>query len=120
MDEFEADWARVSPWIKAALKYDPTHNIDDVKARIVARQARLWAGTACAVVTEIFTWPRMKTLQVWLAGGDLTELREVWKPVIEDFARAEGCSLVVITGRQGWGRALGYEPATYSCVKDLT
>jgi hypothetical protein len=118
--DFEAEWARCSPWIEAALEWaGPTHLIEDVKAAIEAGEAGFWPFPNCAAVTELHTWPRMRSLNVWLAGGDLTELVETALPNVETFARDQGCRMIVIPGRKGWSRALGYKPACYSCTKEL-
>lgn len=117
--DFEAEWDRCSAWIEAALAYDPTHNLDDVREAVLTDRARFWPGHACAIVTEVSTWPRMKTGHIWLAGGDMIEMQHVFQPQIEAHFRAEGCALSIITGRRGWSRIADYRPTAFSCVKEL-
>lgn len=116
---FEAEWTRCAAWIAAALEHDPTHSLDDVKAVVLEGRVRFWPGQACAIVTEISVWPRMKTGHFWLAGGDLAEIHEVLQPMIEAYFRDQGCAQSIITGRRGWSRVTGYTPVAYSCVKEL-
>lgn len=118
---FEDEWARCAPWIEAALEHGgATHALEDIEALVRAREARFWAGREAAVVTEVQTWPRMKVLNVWLAGGDLAELRDELRPLVEAYGVAEGCQRMLVPGRQGWARALGYRPQFWICTKELT
>lgn len=85
----------------------------------MAGNARLWLGERSAAVTQIEEHPRLKALTVWLAGGDLGELKDVLLPQAEAFARAQGCRFLAVTGRQGWARTLGYRPIHWTCAKEL-
>ena len=117
----DEEWARVAPWLDAALDFMPvrTHGLSDVRAAIECGDAQLWAGRKCAVVTQLEIHPLVTALSVWLAGGDLIEIRDEIQPVAEAWARARGCRFIVATGRQGWGRALGYKPIHWTCAKEL-
>jgi hypothetical protein len=119
---FEQEWARCRPWIEAANAYGlGTHAIDDVRDAILAGEAHFWPGENCAVVTEFDCFPRLKSLHFWLCGGDLTELVEILRPRIEDWAKAEGCTRFTTCGRAGWQRVMarhGYSPTWHVCSKD--
>lgn len=118
----EGEWERVRPWIQAALEYaGGTHTIEDVLAAIEAERAFLLVGERSALVCEIETFPRMKVLHIWLAGGDLEELRSL-NDQMDDMARTLGCSRVTISGRKGWERALydlDYRPMYFTVAKDI-
>jgi hypothetical protein len=118
---FETEWARCSAWLQAALDATPAgHTLDDVKALVERREARLWSGRASAMVTELQVWPQEKWLLFWLAGGDLDELVNELRPMAEDYARENGCSRSIIIGRPGWERALtGYRRVAVSLAKEL-
>lgn len=119
----EAEWARCSPWIDAALAHaGRTHDLADVLELIKAGDAQFWPGRGAAMVTEVTDFPRAKVLSLWLAGGDLGELINELRPKAEAWGRAQGCAQVTILGRSGWERALrdcGYEPAARLVMKDL-
>ncbi|TAK98939.1 MAG: hypothetical protein EPO08_17705 [Rhodospirillaceae bacterium] len=66
---------------------------------------RLWAGEKSAIVTEIVTFPRLKAVNCFLVGGDLSELFMIEKKIVE-YAKAEGCSRITGGGRFGWTRVL--------------
>lgn len=114
------EWDRCEPWLIDALdRSPPTHTIDDVRTAVMRGEAKLWAGRNAAAVTQIEVHPQLKALSVWLAGGDLEELRDEMLPQAEVFAREQGCRYVAVTGRQGWARALGYRPLHWTCAKEL-
>ena len=117
-------WARCRPFIAAALERGTGgHAISDVEAGIEAGVYHFWPGARCAVVTEIWSLPRARILNLWLLGGDLKELLAL-RPRIEDWARAQGCARVLGGGpRRGWARVLaplGYRPEWIIYCKDLS
>lgn len=99
-------WPAVRHLIAEALEYAHGHSPEDVLARIQGGQSQLWVVekdmliVGCAV-TEVCSYPRSRTLQIWLLCGiDL----EKWKPCIaqlETFAKAQGCDFIEATGRRG-------------------
>jgi hypothetical protein len=116
------EWDRCRGWIEAALPFaGGTHTIGDVREAVEAGRALLLAGKSSAMVCEVQAYPRSKSFHIWLAGGDLDELRSA-QPQLEDFARRLGCSRISIAGRRGWVRAiedLGYEEKFTTIVKEI-
>ena len=95
--------------------------MDDVKRALFENRAQFWPGKNAAIVTEIQTYPNDKAIQVWLAGGDMAEILAM-APGIESWARLQGCTTVLIEGRQGWAKVLreqGYAPFSYTARKVL-
>lgn len=126
MDGAVIAWARCKPYIEAALLKSPGgYLIDDVAAGIEAGDFQFWPGANCAVVTEIYHYPRSKALNFWLLGGDLKELLAM-RPYVEAWAKAQGCTRVMGGGmaeKRGWGRVLrafGYRPRWTIYTKELT
>lgn len=117
---FDEEWDRCAPWIEAALVHaNGTHTLGDVKASVIRRDARFWAGRNAAMVTEVNDYPQFKALNFWLAGGDLAELRDEMRPAAEAWAKTLGCRYAAVIGRLGWARALGYRPIHHTCAKEL-
>jgi hypothetical protein len=117
-------WARCRPYIVAALAQGGyTHTPEDVRRLVEAGAAHFWPGRRCAVVTEFWTAPRIKTLNFWLLGGELKELLRL-RPGIEAWAAAQGCRRALGGGvHPGWARVLksaGYAPGWTVFCKDLT
>ncbi len=118
---FEAEWARCAPWLDAALARDGGFfALEDVAAAIGRGEAQFWPGKRSAIVTQFWTFPRARALHFWLAGGDLSEITDQMQPVIEAWARDQGCQRSIIAGRRGWLKALpDYRPLWTAMSKDL-
>lgn len=101
------EWERCKPWIEAALGYARgTHSIGSVEAGMASGQYVFWNGNKSAGITEIHQFPHAKFLHVFLAGGDLDEIRDVLIPIWRHYARRVGCTKLTLCGRRGWERAL--------------
>lgn len=95
--------------------------LDDVAKAIVENKAQFWPGANSVIITEIQDYPSEKVIQVWVAGGDMEEIMSM-APGIEAWARLQGCTAVLVEGRQGWARVLsdkGYKPFSYTAKKVL-
>ena len=117
-----AEWARCKPWIEAALEYAFGYTIDDVWQAVEDGEAIFWPGRASAVITQVWIFPQAKALNYWLAGGDLDELVNEMRPLIEERAKAAGLTHIIIAGRGGWTRALratGYAPIWTALGKEI-
>jgi hypothetical protein len=108
--------------IEAALEYSGgTHNFDDVRAGIESGHMQLWATKNAAAVTEILKYARKKTLNVFLAAGDMDEIVQNIDG-IADWGRLQGCDSLTINGRSGWTRVLGrhgFKPVAVTLERDL-
>lgn len=111
---------RCQHWIQAALDRDVgTHTINDVWAAIDRGDAQLWPLPNGVMVTDIEIYPQKKALRGWLAGGDLQEI-VASEPNIANWAKKQGCDLILIAGRPGWARSFdGYERAYSVMMKRL-
>ena len=58
------------------------------------------------MVTEILEYPRKKVFHIFLAGGDLDQIKDFSDSAIY-FAKLNGCSAMTLAGRRGWVKALG-------------
>ena len=102
-------------YIEAALEYaDGSHTFQDVSDAVAAGRMQFWPGPASAVITEILESPRQRSLNIFLAGGNLAEI-EVMAPTILDWGRRQGCTKAIFLGRPGWERTFlmrtGWAPA---------
>ncbi len=74
------EWFRVSKYLKKAVNRPPyTHSLNDVYKQILNNEAHLWAGKKSAVVTVLQENPIGIFQTIWLAGGDLKELKKLKK-----------------------------------------
>ena len=104
-----SEWERCKPWIEAALAHDPSgRTIEQVERGIADGSSFLLAGEKSAMVCDVI---ETKSLHVYLAGGDMGELRS-GDPQLIEMARMFECGQVIVMGRRGWERALrdlGYQ-----------
>lgn len=104
MPESQVDIAVYRRYIEAALKYaGGTHNFEDVTASVAEGRRQFWPGIRSAIITEVLEYPRNRTLNFFLAGGDAAEL-EAMEPLILDWGRTQGCTTAAMIGRRGWER----------------
>lgn len=105
-DAARREWKRCRPYIEAALGYcHGTHTIEDIELGIAEGLYVFWPGKQSAAVTEVHQFPQARFFHIFLAGGDLDELRSM-VPTWQSFAAFAGCSRLTICGRRGWERAL--------------
>jgi hypothetical protein len=106
--------------LERALAYGgPTHSLADVARLIEDKQAQWWARGDGIIVTEVQTFPLLKTVHYWLAAGALDDCLALQQE-IDDWARGEGCELATATGRRGWERAAaGWQHCGYAYRKPL-
>jgi hypothetical protein len=92
----------------------------DVLDGIARGEYQFWASKDSCVVSTIDVFPRIKQLTVIIGAGDLREIDDVIRPVIEAWARSIGCDTMLIMGRPGWQRALeGYKRTAVVLEKKL-
>jgi len=99
-----------------------THEIGDIVRALREGRMQAFEGTKSLMITEVLTSPRRRTLHVFLAAGDLSEIRAM-QPRLDAFARETGCSAMSLSGRKGWVRALaplGWRPHTITMTREVT
>lgn len=115
-ERLDDEWPRCAAYLEPALD---GCSLGDVYRALEDERARLWPLERSAVVTEIVQYPRLRACRVWLAGGDLDELRRNL-PTLDEYARACGCDRIEIDARKGWQRVLtGYELTRVVLTKEL-
>jgi len=97
------DFKKSEKFLQAALKYDDTHNLQDVADKIDSGDMQLWPAPKGVMVTQVQDFPRKRILHVYLAGGNLETVLALI-PHIEKFAQDVGCQRITSTGRRGWER----------------
>ncbi len=116
------EFERCKPYIEAALEYTGgTHDLIDIYEGLYKGTMQLWPAEKSCLVTEIITYPKMKVLNIFLGGGDLTEILSMHEDVIR-WAKDQGCSALNMTGRFGWKKPLakhGWQPMHSSYVKEI-
>jgi hypothetical protein len=118
LDELE----RCREWIEAALEYSGgTHNFDDVVEGLKSGVLQLWPTPRGCIVTEIVLYPRKRVLNVFLGGGELDQILDMHTDVV-DWAKAQGCTALTMSGRAGWKKSVaphGWKPQHSTYVKEF-
>lgn len=98
---------QVREWLEDALRDPaPLHALSDVVRAIEVNEAQLWVGERSCMVTQVDDYPNgERVLMVWLCAGDLDHVME-GRVQVEEWAKAAGCTQIIIEGRPGWVRAL--------------
>jgi hypothetical protein len=113
---------RLRPAVMKALPYTHrTHEFNDLVAMVIKGEVRLWTTPRSFLIVERVVYPRRTHYHIFLAGGDLDELRGLHDQVIAA-ARADGVQALTLTGRRGWVRALldwGWEEVYSTIMLDL-
>lgn len=101
-------------------RFYPIEYLDELVAN---GTVRFWFGDNAAICGRVKEYPGGARVADMLCGaGDLTEILEVLRPRMESWARAWGCTDILVESREGWARALkkyGYEPWQISVRKGL-
>ena len=116
LDELE----RLAHHIEAALAYSgDTHSLVDVVDAIKDGSAQFFPLENSVIVTEVVDYPKKAVCRIWLAGGEMDELIEAEKSIVE-WAKSHGCSGMEIIGRKGWERQLkDYNAASTVLIKEI-
>lgn len=105
-------WELVRPHAKAACKYHPFIDEDDLLTILLAGHARLFVMTKDGAflgfaAMEVIQYPRRNVANVVAAGGHngflSASVQELF-PVLEDWAREQGADTFAVQGRPGWLR----------------
>lgn len=95
-------------------------SFNDVVDGIRRGEYQFWSAENSCVVSTIDIFPQLKQLTLIIGAGDLEEIDNVIRPVIEDWAREIKCDALIIFGRPGWQRALeGYRRTAVILEKRL-
>ena len=106
MDSRLNELERCKGWIEDALAYGGgTHEYEDIVNSVLEGKMQLWPASQSCLVTEITLYPRKKVCHIFLGGGELQEVLDIYRYVVQ-WAIDQGCSSLTTTGRKGWARVL--------------
>ena len=98
-----------------------THTYEDVLQSISVGDMFFWPASKSCMVTEIVQYPRLRALHVFLAAGDLAEIKNMESSLIS-FAKSLKCSALSMSGRKGWTKALkelGWQESHITLVREI-
>ena len=63
---------KITPWVEAAVDATGgTHSVADLVKGVLDGRINLFIGARCFCAIEFVNYPRMRVLNVFLAGGDI-------------------------------------------------
>ena len=98
-----------------------THLWEDIVEAVEEKDMFFWPGKRSAAITEVLDFPRKRCMHIFLAAGDMEELKQM-EPCFVEFAKHFECDFVSLSGRAGWQRSLkdmGYKDAHVSLFKRI-
>ena len=116
----KTDWERCAPWLQSAL--DHAGNLfllEHVWDTVASGKAQFWPGKGCAIVTEVKQYPLKRILNVWLAGGDLEELK-VMSHFVRSYAEQMYCDAMMIQGRPGWHKVFPQRLRSVTLMEEVS
>lgn len=112
-------WGFYRPLIQKALDRGSNYTIHDIYAGLLSGDMQLWAWDKdAALVTSIQNRDDKRwCLFIALGGENMDEWKE-HLPIVEDWARSNGCEEMRIYGRRGWAK-LGFDIVYTKMVRKL-
>ena len=105
-ETMDSELERCRPWIESALALSGgTHLFQDVVECVKLGTMQFWNAPKGCMVTEILNYPRKKVFHIFLAGGNLAQIKDFSDSAIH-FAKLNGCTAMSLAGRRGWVKAL--------------
>lgn len=121
------DWVnefkRCESYICAALNYShDTFSLQDIADGVHRGDLQLWPGPNSAVITQIVQYPLKKVIHVFLAGGNMDEVKKL-ENNLTVWGKSQGCQAVTLVGRPGWTKSflknIGYKCTQVQMFKEI-
>lgn len=114
-EDWVSDWGMAVTHLEEALAHDAHDTrITTVRQLLSEGRVQLWVGKHSAAIVE----PDEGLLQVWLAGGELGELRDMMQDLAQ-WGKIRQFRKIVVYGRKGWQRTLKMRHKWTVLEKDL-
>lgn len=104
-------WQLARPILEPAFDDSSDSTIEATEDDVLSGLSFLWIAwdgwkVVAAATTGLVTTPRHKICIVTSAGGINSMLWDQFMPMVEKYAKDEGCDLVRAMGRKGWAKML--------------
>lgn len=96
-----------------------SHTFQNIVDSVQNEVMQFWPMEKSCLVTEVINYPNLKTLHIFLAGGDLEEIKSI-DSTLEFLCQEIGADYISLSGRRGWIKALadiGYELSHVTLAK---
>ena len=118
-DEIDLYWETAAPLIKKALDRGSNYTLEDIYEGLKASEMQLWMwGSEAALVTTIQNRDGLRWCLFLALGGEKLDEWAEYLPLVEEWARSNGCDEMRIYGRAGW-KKLGFDVVYTKLVRKL-
>ena len=98
-----------------------THSFRDIVRGVASQDMQFWPMERSCLVTEICEYPNMRALHIFLAAGDLSEIKSI-DETLGEWAKQLDAQFISLSGRKGWVKALAdldYKVAHVTMYKEV-
>ena len=98
-----------------------SHTFQNIVDSVQQEVMQFWPMEKSCLVTEVINYPNIKCLHLFLAGGDLQEIKSI-DSTLEFLCQEIGADYISLSGRRGWIKALadiGYELSHVTLAKKV-
>jgi hypothetical protein len=98
-----------------------SHTFQNIVDSVQNEVMQFWPMEQSCLVTEVINYPNIKCLHIFLAGGDLEEIKSI-DSTLEFLCQEIGADYISLSGRRGWIKALadiGYELSHVTLAKKV-
>ena len=98
-----------------------SHTFQNIVDSVQQEVMQFWPMEKSCLVTEVINYPNIKCLHIFLAGGDLQEIKSI-NNTLEFLCQEIGADYISLSGRRGWIKALadiGYELSHVTLAKKV-
>jgi len=108
--------------LDSALEFSGgTHLFEDIVDAVADGRMHFWPAEKSCVVTEVICYPRARAIHIFLAAGDLAQIKDM-DETFAQFGRALDAKYITLSGRKGWTKVLddiGYKISHVSMFKEI-
>ena len=99
-----------------------TPSFTDIVNGVASQDMQFWPMDKSCLITEIVTYPNARALHIFLAAGDLNEIKGIDDTLIM-FGKQINAQFISLSGRRGWVKALAdldYKTAHVTMYKEIS
>ena len=121
-DQIPHVWDEVAPLIKKALDRGSNYTLQDIHLGLCISDMQLWTWVSEKIDAAMVTSIQSRDDETWcllltMGGKNMDEWKDCL-PIVEKWAKDNGCTELRIYGRSGW-KKLGFEIEYTKLVRKL-
>ena len=102
------DDTRIEALVRESLERDHLHTFDDCIRMLHSGEAHIFQSDHGCWIVQIVESKLVKSCHVWVVAGELPGVLDL-EPLVEAFARENGCTIMTSICRYGYGKRIAKE-----------